>query len=118
MATPTSVDNYLAAVPEEQRAALEQLRQTIKAAAPEASEAISYQMPAFRYNDQFLVSYGAYKHHLSLFPMSKKLMEEDPAAWKPYFSGRGTIRFSPDKPLPAEMVKQLVKERIEEIEAR
>jgi uncharacterized protein YdhG (YjbR/CyaY superfamily) len=114
MAGPTSVDDYLAALPEEQRAALEELRKTIKAAAPAATESITYQMPTFKDQGRFLVSYAAFKNHCSLFPASKAVMEAHGEALKPYFSGKGTFRFRPDKPIPAALVKKIVKIRIEE----
>jgi uncharacterized protein YdhG (YjbR/CyaY superfamily) len=114
MASPTSVDDYLAALPEESRVALEQLRKTIKAAAPEATETISYQMPTFKDHGRFLVSYAAFKDHCSLFPASKAVMQAHGAALKPYFTGKGTFRFHPDKPIPAALVKKIVKTRIEE----
>ena len=118
MAAPTSVEDYLAALPEESRAALEKLRKTIKAAAPEATETISYQMPAFKDHGRLLVSYAAFKDHCSLFPMSMKVIEAHREELKPYFAGKGTIRFHADKPLPAALVKKLVKARIEENAAR
>src|SRR5437763_12273415 len=71
MATPKSVDDYLRSVPEPSRAALGKLRAQIRAAAPHATEVISYQMPAFRDGDLLLVSYAAFKDHCSMFPMSK-----------------------------------------------
>jgi uncharacterized protein YdhG (YjbR/CyaY superfamily) len=114
MATPTSVEDYLAALPAESRAALEKLRRTIKAAAPEATETISYQMPAFKDHGRFLVSYAAFKDHCSLFPASNAVTEALGEELKPYLSGKGTIRFHPDKPLPATLVKRIVKARLEE----
>jgi uncharacterized protein YdhG (YjbR/CyaY superfamily) len=111
---PTSVDDYLGTLPDESRAALEQLRKTIKAAAPEATETISYQMPAFKDNGRFLVSYAAFKDHCSLFPASTAVMEALGEELKPYFSGKGTIRFTADKPLPSALVKKIVKARLEE----
>jgi len=114
MATPTSVEDYLAALPEEPRVALEKLRKTIKAAAPEATETISYQMPAFKDQGRFLVSYAAFKDHCSLFPASEAVIEELGEELKPYFSGKGTIRFQASKPLPAALVKRIVKARLEE----
>jgi uncharacterized protein YdhG (YjbR/CyaY superfamily) len=114
MATPTSVEKYLAALPAEPRAALEKLRKTIKAAAPGATESISYQMPAFKDHGRFLVSYAAFKNHCSLFPASKAVLEELGEELKPYFSAKGTIRFKADKPLPDALVKKIVKVRIEE----
>jgi len=118
VATPTSVEDYLAAVPEKSRAALEKLRKTIKAAAPEATETISYQMPAFKDHGRFLVSYAAFKDHCSLFPASNAVMEALGEELNPYFSGKGTLRFTADKPIPAALVKKIVKARIEENAAR
>jgi uncharacterized protein YdhG (YjbR/CyaY superfamily) len=118
MAGPASVDDYLAALPEEQRAALAKLRKTIRAAAPEATEMISYQMPAFKNHGRFLVSYAAFKDHCSFFPASNAVMEALGEELKPYFSGKGTLRFTADKPLPTALVKKIVKARIEENAAR
>jgi uncharacterized protein YdhG (YjbR/CyaY superfamily) len=114
MAAPTSVDEYLAALPEAPRAALEKLRKQIQAAAPEAAETISYQMPTFKLDGRFLVSYAAFKNHCSLFPASKAVLEAYGKELEPYFSGKGTIRFTTDKPLPSALVKKIVKTRIEE----
>jgi uncharacterized protein YdhG (YjbR/CyaY superfamily) len=114
MAVPTSVEDYLAALPEGSRAALERLRKTIKAAAPEATETISYQMPAFKLNGRFLVSFAAFKDHCSLFPASYAVMEALGEELKPYFSGKGTLRFTADNPIPAALVKKIVKMRIQE----
>jgi uncharacterized protein YdhG (YjbR/CyaY superfamily) len=114
VSAPSSVDDYLAEVPEGPRAALEKLRETIKAAAPEATESIAYGMPAFRQRGRFLVSYAAYKHHCSLYPASKAVMEELGDELKPYFSGKGTIRFQADEPLPAALVKRIVEICLEE----
>jgi uncharacterized protein YdhG (YjbR/CyaY superfamily) len=114
LAGPTSVEDYLAALPEEQRAALEKLRKTIRVAAPEATETISYQMPAFKNQGRFLVSYAAFKDHCSFFPASNAVMAALGEELKPYFSGKGTLRFTTDKPLPAALVKKIAKARIEE----
>ena len=114
MAAPTSVDDYLAALPDEPRAVLEKLRKTIMAAAPEATETISYQMPTFKHHGRFLVSYAAFKDHCSLFPASTKVLEAHGQELEPYFSGKGTLRFTADKPIPAALVTKIVKTRIEE----
>jgi len=113
----SSVEKYLAALPEKQRAALERLRKTIRAAAPEATEGISYQMPAFKHHGT-LVAYAAFKDHCSFFPMSSKLIEEHKDELKAYDTAKGTIRFQADKPLPAALVRKIVKERIAQNEAR
>lgn len=107
------VDEYLATIPEEARAALEKLRGTIRSAAPKATETISYQIPTFVHNGA-LVAFGAFKNHLSFFPMSIALMEAHREELAPWSTSRGTIRFSVDKPLPATLVKKLVKARIKE----
>lgn len=118
MEAPSSVEEYFAGLPEESRAALEKLRTTIKAAAPKATETISYQMPAFKDQDRMLVSYAAFKDHYSLFPMSMSVIEAHLEELEPYRTGKGTIRFHMNKPLPVALVKKLVKARIEENAAR
>ena len=114
MATPTSVAEYLAKVPDAPRAALERLRKTIRATAPGATETISYQMPAFKLNGRFLVSYAAFKDHCSLFPASKGVIEAHGDELRPYLSGKGTLRFTTDKPIPAALVRKIVRTRIAE----
>jgi uncharacterized protein YdhG (YjbR/CyaY superfamily) len=118
MATPTSVDAYIAALPADRRAAVEELRRTIKAAAPEATELISYLMPAFKTHGQFLVSYAAFKRHYSLFPASEAVVEALGEELTPYLAGKGTIRFPADKPLPVTVVAKIVKVRLAENAAR
>lgn len=115
MAKPSSVEEYLAALPEERRAAMEGMRQAIRAAAPEAMELISYDMPAFKsHGGQFLVSYAAFKRHYSFFPASEGVIEAAGAELTPYLSGKGTIRFPADAPIPVELVQRIVKTRLEE----
>jgi uncharacterized protein YdhG (YjbR/CyaY superfamily) len=118
MAATTSVEDYLAALPDEPRAALEELRTAIRVAAPEATETIAYEMPAFKVDGRFLVSYAAFKDHCSLFPASGAVMEALGEELKPYFSGKGTLRFRADKPLPPDLVTRIVKVRLEEDAAR
>jgi uncharacterized protein YdhG (YjbR/CyaY superfamily) len=112
------VDSYLAAVPEPAHSTLQEIRAMIRAAAPaEAVETISYQMPAFRYKGA-LVAYAAFKNHCSLFPMSAALIEEFKAELEGYETSKGTIRFPSDKPLPAALVKKLVKARVAQNELK
>ena len=120
MAELNSVEDYLSQVSEEARAALEELRKTIKAAAPNTTETISYQMPTFKYQGRALVGFAAFKNHCSIFPYSTKVMNSLKEELKLYdTSGKGaTIRFPAKKPLPAALVKKIVKTRIEEIEMR
>ena len=112
-----SVDAYLEGVGEEARVALEKLRKVIKAAAPKATEAISYQIPAFKHHGM-LLGFAAFKNHLSFFVMSPFVMDAHKDELKACDSARATIHFQADKPLPAALVKKLVKARIEENEAR
>ena len=114
---PTSVDNYLAEVPTEARATLEQLRKTIKAVVPRAVEVISYQIPTFKLDGRMLVSYAAFKDHCSFFPGAAPIKAHEDEL-KSYQTSKGTIRFPTSKPLPATLVRKLVKTRIKENEAR
>jgi uncharacterized protein YdhG (YjbR/CyaY superfamily) len=119
MAAPTSVEEYLAALPDERRAVMEELRQTVNAAAPEATETIAYEMPALRsHGGKFLVSYAAYKRHYSLFPASDAVIEAGGEELRPYLAGKGTIQFPADKPLPTALVTKIVKVRVAENAAR
>ncbi len=113
---PKSVDEYLAAVPKDQRAALQKLRKTIRSLIPDATEVISYRIPTFDYNGRHLVAFAAFKEHCSLFPMSYSTIRTHAAKLKRYYVAKGTIRFTPDKPLPAALVKSIVKARIAENE--
>ena len=115
MAGPSSVDEYLASLPLERRIVVEELRRTINAAAPGATETIAYQMPALRsHGGQFLVSYAAYKHHYSLFPASGAVVAALGDELTPYLAGKGTIQFPADKPIPVSLVTKVVKIRVEE----
>src|SRR5258706_4582010 len=111
-----NVDEYLAGVPKEVRATLEKLRKTIKAAAPMASEGISYQMPMYKHHGM-VVGFAAFKDHCSIFPGSA-VMNAYKEELSRYDTSKGTIRFPADKPLPAALVKKLVKARIAENEER
>jgi len=112
------VERYLAAVPEPARGTLEKMRALIRSAAPaEATEAIGYGMPTFRYKGA-LVAYAAFKHHCSLFPMNASLVEAFKEELKEYKTSKGTIQFTVDKPLPAALVKKLVKARVAENEQK
>ena len=111
-----NVDEYLAGVPKAARATLEKLRRTIKAAAPMASEGISYQMPMYKHHGM-VVGFAAFKNHCSIFP-GAAVMDAYKEELKPYDTSKVTIRFPVDKPLPASLVKKLVRARIKENESR
>jgi uncharacterized protein YdhG (YjbR/CyaY superfamily) len=109
---PKSVDEYLAGVPEPARTTLNKVRTVIRSVVPaEATEAISYGMPTFRYKGA-LLAYGAFAKHCSLFPMSLAVMAAFKNELKDYDASKGTLRFPLDKPLPAALLKKLVKARI------
>lgn len=112
-AKPTTIDEYLARLPDDQRDVLEKLRKTIKAAAPKAEECISYQLAAFRLNGM-LVAFGATKNHCAFYPMSATTVAAFEDELKDFETSKGTIRFQPTKPLPVGLVKKLVKARVEE----
>ena len=112
-----NVDEYLAAAPEEARPVLEKLRKTIRAAAPMAEEVISYQIPTYRYHGP-LVHFAAFKSHCSFFGVSKPVMDRFSSELTPWDTSGTTIHFSAKNPLPASLVKKIVKARVEENEAR
>ncbi len=118
--TPTvaDVEAYLAALAPATRAAMQTLREAIRSAAPEATETISYRMPAFRQPARVIVSYGAFKDHVSLFPMSMAVIRTHERELGARHTGKGTIQFDLRKPIPVTLVKKLVRARVAEVKAR
>jgi uncharacterized protein YdhG (YjbR/CyaY superfamily) len=111
-AGPKAVDEYLERVPEPARATLEKVRSVIRAAAPaEATEAISYGIPAFKYKGM-LLGFGAFPDHCSLFVMNPPVMAEFEKDLKGFRTSKGTIHFPVDKPLSTVFLKKLVKARV------
>src|SRR5215472_14839987 len=111
---PKTIDEYLANVKPGQRKTLQKLRQTIQTAAPNAEECISYGIPAFRVNRRLLVFFGAWTNHCAFYPGSTATLKNFRNELRNFQTRKGTIRFSPDKPLPVALVKKLVKTRIAE----
>jgi uncharacterized protein YdhG (YjbR/CyaY superfamily) len=107
-----TIDEYLARVSPKQRAALQKLRQTIRTVMPNAEECISYGIPAFRLNGRSVVFFGAWADHCSFYPGSSVTLKKFRDDLKDFETSKGTIRFSPQKPLPSALVKRLVKARI------
>jgi uncharacterized protein YdhG (YjbR/CyaY superfamily) len=107
-----TVDEYIATFPKNVQVVLQEVRQTIKEAAPQAEETISYQMPAFK-QDGVLVWFAAFKNHIGFFPKVSAIV-----AFKKELEGyelsKGTIRFPLDKPIPLDLVRKIVKFRVEE----
>ncbi len=111
-----NVDEYLAALPEDARTTLEKIREAIKAAAPKATEGISYQMPIYKQNGM-LIGFAAFKNHCSIFP-GPGAIEKHKSELKNYETSKGTVRFPIGKPLPSALLKAIVKGRIAENEAK
>jgi len=110
------VHTYLAALPADTRRHMQKLREAIRAAAPSAVESFGYGMPAFSLDGKPFIWYGAWKHHTSLYPLSKATASALAAELKGYeTSGKGTIRFRLDLPLPTDLVTRLVQARIAEL---
>jgi uncharacterized protein YdhG (YjbR/CyaY superfamily) len=114
-AKPQTFDDCLANATPEQRAALEKLRKAIRAAAPNAEEGVSYGLAAFLLNGKPIAALKASANHCSYFPMSGSVVERFAKELANYDTSKGTIRFPANKPLPAALVKKLVKARIAEI---
>lgn len=110
---PKTVEAYIAAAPKEHRAALTKLRKTIRAAAPKATESVSYGMAGYKQDGQHVMIFGYWKEHFALYGGFDKFGAE----LKPYDqSGKGTVRFPADKPLPYGLVTKIVKARLAEID--
>src|SRR3979411_787757 len=114
---PKDVDEYLATVPEPARSTLNRMRATIRSAVPpEATEVISYRMPAFKHN-RVLVWFAAFSDHCSLFPTAA-VIEKFKNELKPFSTSKGTIQFQTSKPLPVALIKKLVKARVAQNESK
>ena len=108
---PATIDAYLASLSEDKRAALQALREVIRAAAPDAEECISYQMPAFKLNGM-LVGFAAARNHCALYAWNGSAVGLFADELKDFDTSKGTIRFTPDKPLPETLVRRLVEMKV------
>jgi uncharacterized protein YdhG (YjbR/CyaY superfamily) len=118
MAAPRDIDDYLSGVADPaQRGALQHLRALIHEIAPDAVECISYQMPTFR-QDGMVVSFAAWKKHCALYPLSVKTTRTFATELEGFDQSKGTIRFTPDRPLPDALVRKLVEARLAENASR
>jgi uncharacterized protein YdhG (YjbR/CyaY superfamily) len=113
-AEPETVDEYLAAVPDDARRVLQRIRAAITDAAPEAEETISYKIPLYKLAGKHLVGFGASKSHLSLFVTASEVLRKHERELMPFDHGgtKTTIRFTVENPLPAALVKKIVKTRL------
>ncbi len=113
---PGTVDDYIASAPKDRRAALTKLRQTIKAAAPKATEIVSYGMAGFKQDGERVAYFAYWKAHTALYGTSREFIDAHAKELKPYVQTKGTLQFPADKPLPYRLVTEIVKARIAEIE--
>jgi uncharacterized protein YdhG (YjbR/CyaY superfamily) len=113
-----NIDDYLAGVSSAQRVALEKLRKTIRAAAPNAQECITYGVAAFRLDGKALVGFGAGADHCSFYPMTGHTVAAFKDDLKDFKTSKGAISFQPANPLPAALVRKLVRARVSEVEQR
>lgn len=111
-----TVDEYIAAAPKEQRAALEKLRKTIKAAAPKATEGLSYGIVGFKQDGKYVAYFGSWKAHIALYGFGGSVIDAHAVELRPYVQSKGTIQFPADEPIPYGLVTKLVKARTADLE--
>jgi uncharacterized protein YdhG (YjbR/CyaY superfamily) len=108
------IDDYLSRLPEEQRAALQAVREIVHAEAPGAEECISYQVPAFRLDGKVLVGFGAGKGHCTFFPMSGSTVADFKERLVGYETTKGSVKFPVDRPLPPDLIRAMIAARMAE----
>jgi len=118
MKKSNNTDGYINSYPQEVQKLLKTMRQTVKQVAPDATEKISYGMPSFHLHGRYLVYFGAFKNHVSLFPASSAATKAFAKDLAGYESSKGTVRFPLDKPLPLPLIRKMVKFRAKENLAR
>lgn len=113
-AKPSNMDEYIAGFPKEVQPILEQVRATIRKVAPDADEAISYGIPTFRFRKTILVHFAAFKNHIGFYPTptAGEVFKEELSAYK---TGKGSVQFSLDKPMPLDLIARITQFRIEQI---
>ena len=110
---PTTIDAYIAAFPPEVQAILEQIWETIRAVVPDAQETISYGIPTFTLHGRYLVYFAGYKKHISLYPAPMGVTEFQEAV-SVYGAGKGTMKFPLDQPIPFDLIRKIVRFRVQE----
>jgi uncharacterized protein YdhG (YjbR/CyaY superfamily) len=112
-----SMDEYIATFPEDVQTLLKQVRKTIKTAAPEAGERISYGIPTFTLNDKYLIYFAGWKSHISIYPIpvGDEAFNQEISQ---YVAGKGTLKFPIDKPLPLKLITKIVKLKVAESSTR
>lgn len=109
----STIDEYIKTFPKDVRSILEKIRQTIRKAAPEAEETISYQIPTFELNGNYLIYFAGFRNHVSVYPAPREneVFKEELSLYK---GGKGTVQFPLDKPIPYDLVRRIVKFRVKE----
>ena len=115
-ASPDNIDDYIAGFPEDVRRKLNQIRATIRRAAPDAAEAIKYRMPTFVLNGN-LVHFAAYKNHVGFYP-TPSAIEEFKKELAPYKSAKGSVQFPLDQPVPLDLIRRMVEFRVKQARAK
>jgi len=110
---PKDIDDYIASFPEDVQEILQKVRTTIRKAAPGAEETISYQIPTFKLNGTYLIYFAGFKNHISLYPAPRGA-EEFKKELAAYEGGKGTVRFPLDKRIPFDLIKRIVKYKVQE----
>lgn len=117
MAGESPVDAYLATLPADQRALLQRVRAVVARVATHAVESISYGMPAFKVGGRFFVSYAGWKEHCSIYPLTDTFLQEHAAELEGYGRTKGSLHFTPERPLPEALLEALVRSRLADLEA-
>lgn len=117
MPADSPIDDYLAKLAEDKRAVLEKLRKTIRSAAPKAVECVSYGMPAFKLDGKGIAGFAAARNHFSYFPMSGSVVSALKKDLEKFETSKGAVKFTAESPIPATLVRKLVRARIAEIRA-
>jgi uncharacterized protein YdhG (YjbR/CyaY superfamily) len=112
------IDAYLATLPEAQADALRHVRDVVARVAPRAEQKISYGMPAFYLNGRFLVSYAGWKRHCSLYPLTDSFLEDHRDALAGFDQTKGSVHFTPERPLPDDLLTELIQGRLADLEDR
>ena len=115
MSTDPRVDAYLAGLPDDQRDQLQALRRRVAELAPQAVETISYNMPAFKLDDHFLLSFAGWKQHCSIYPINDALLDTYAEALRGYGTTKGSLHFTAKQPLPDGLLDDLVRGRVASI---
>ena len=109
------IDEYLSKLPGPQKSSLERIRKIVKITVPDAEEAISYRMPAYKYKKRPLIYLGAFKNHISIYPASGSILKVMGDKLEKFRTSKGTLRFTEEKPIPEAVIREMLLLRVDEI---